>query len=65
MKEYDVSQPCVDMSKDQNGEFVHHPEDTRFYDPNKPEVVLIETRCSECALILNTKIILKTEDETD
>jgi hypothetical protein len=51
------------MRKDDHGEFVHHPKTARFYDDDKPEVVLLETRCEECGHILDSEIILKTEDE--
>lgn len=57
-----MSQPCVDMRKNEHGEFIHHPEVTRFENPNRPDVVLLETRCSECALILDSQIVPKTED---
>lgn len=55
-------QPCVDMRKDDQGQFVHHPETTRFYNEEQPTKVLLETRCGECALILSSVVIDKSED---
>lgn len=55
-----ANQPCIDMRKDDQGGFIHHPKTTRFYDQDQPTKVLLETRCEECALILDTQIVDKS-----
>lgn len=59
------NQPCVDMRKNEDGSFKHHPEVTEFYDETRPDVVLLETRCAECALILDSQIVDKAELEVE
>ena len=62
-----MAQPCVDMRKDEHGEFIHHPATTKFVDEDRPEVVLLETRCEECGHILNSEIVdaSSVAEETD
>lgn len=57
-----MPQPCFDMRKDSNGEFVHTPEETRFR--LNSHTVLIETRCAECAHILDSTVINSVEEQS-
>ena len=62
-----MAQPCVDMRKNEHGEFIHHPQTTEFTDEGRPGVVLLETRCEECGHILLSEIVDLNADaeETD
>lgn len=54
-----MGQPCVDMRKDDKGEYVHHPEVHQYDLDGRPDEVLLQIKCSECAHLLGSEVVAR------